>query len=92
MSTDAQDLAQQTDKVKSQALSDGYTEDSIIVIEDKESAVKLSQYSVVRKQVTKCHICSNKPKLFTCSFVTVYNRLLQFIIKVYYLLFITNSM
>ena len=56
VSTDAQDLAQQTDKVKSQALSDGYTEDSIIVIEDKESAVILSQYSVVRKQVTKCHI------------------------------------
>lgn len=27
VSTDAQDLAQQTDKVKSQALSDGYTED-----------------------------------------------------------------
>ena len=43
VSTDAQDLAQQTDKVKSQALSDGYTEDSIIVIEDKESAVKLSE-------------------------------------------------
>ena len=43
VSTDAQDLTQQTEKVKQEALKDGFTDENIIIIEDKESAVKLSE-------------------------------------------------
>ena len=43
VSTIVQDLNQQTEEVKKQALADGYTE--IIIIEDKESAVKLDEES-----------------------------------------------
>ena len=43
VSTEAQDLTQQTEKVKAEAIRDGYSENDIIVIEDKESAVKLSE-------------------------------------------------
>lgn len=43
VSTDSQDLEQQTVKVKLEALKDGFSEDDIIVIEDKESGVILSE-------------------------------------------------
>lgn len=43
VSTAHQDLSQQTDKVKAEALKDGYEEKDIIILEDKESAVKLSE-------------------------------------------------
>lgn len=43
VSTDQQDLTQQTEKVREEALRDGYSDNDIIVIEDKESAVKLSE-------------------------------------------------
>jgi len=43
VSTQHQDLVQQTDKVKAEALKDGFSSDDIIIIEDKESAVKLSE-------------------------------------------------
>lgn len=43
VSTQHQDLAQQTEKVKEEAIKDGYRNKNIIVIEDKESAVKLSE-------------------------------------------------
>lgn len=38
-----QDLKQQTEAVYKEVLKDGYKEDDIIVIEDKESAIKLSE-------------------------------------------------
>lgn len=43
VSTQRQDLDSQREKVKSEALKDGYSEESIVVIEDKESGVKLSE-------------------------------------------------
>lgn len=43
VSTQQQDLAQQTEKVKAEAVKDGYAEKDIIILEDKESAVKLSE-------------------------------------------------
>lgn len=43
VSSGHQDLEQQTIKVKEQALRDGYMENDIIIIEDVESAVKLSE-------------------------------------------------
>lgn len=43
VSTQHQDLTQQTERVKSEAKKDGYRDDDIIVLEDKESAVKLSE-------------------------------------------------
>ena len=43
VSTGHQDLEQQTIKVKEEALKDGYLEENIIIIEDIESAVKLSE-------------------------------------------------
>lgn len=43
VSTQQQDLDQQREAVKERALRDGYSEDSLIIIEDKESAVLLSE-------------------------------------------------
>ena len=43
VSTGHQDLASQTQRVKEEALRDGYKEKDIIIIEDVESAVKLSE-------------------------------------------------
>lgn len=43
VSTVMQDLVQQTEKVREAAIRDGYTDNDIIIIEDKESAVKLSE-------------------------------------------------
>lgn len=43
VSTEHQDLTQQTEQVKAEALKDGYKEEDIIVLEDKESAVNLSE-------------------------------------------------
>ena len=43
VSTEQQDLIQQTENVKNEALRQGYSPENIIIIEDKESAVKLSE-------------------------------------------------
>lgn len=43
VSTGHQDLDSQTIKVKTEVIKDGYTENDIIIIEDIESAVKLSE-------------------------------------------------
>lgn len=43
VSTDAQDLVQQREKVVEAAKRDGFNEKDLIIIEDKESAVKLSE-------------------------------------------------
>lgn len=43
VSTISQDLQQQTNEVKLAMQKDGYSEDDIILIEDKESAVKLTE-------------------------------------------------
>jgi len=43
VSTQHQDLTSQTEKVRAEAIKDGYSNDNIIILEDKESAVKLSE-------------------------------------------------
>ena len=43
VSSEHQDLSQQTDKVLDEIKKDGYKDTDIIVIEDKESAVLLSE-------------------------------------------------
>ena len=43
VSTMAQDLQQQTDKVREQAILDGYLPENIITIEEKESGIKLKE-------------------------------------------------
>lgn len=58
VSTIVQDLNQQTEEVKKQALADGYTE--IIIIEDKESAVKLDEESRLGLSKLKSLIIADK--------------------------------
>ena len=43
VSTQQQDLTQQTDEVLREVHKDGFSDDDIIIIEDKESAIKLSE-------------------------------------------------
>ncbi len=43
VSTNAQDLVQQTNAVIERCIYDGYLKENIIIIEDKESAVKLDE-------------------------------------------------
>lgn len=43
VSTEGQDLTQQTDEVLREVHKDGFTDSNIIIIEDKESAIKLSE-------------------------------------------------
>ena len=43
VSTEDQDLTQQTDEVLKEVYKDGYTDSNIIIIEDKESAIQLSE-------------------------------------------------
>ena len=43
VSTDSQDIKQQTDKVLAEVKKDGFSDDDIIIIEDKESGVLLSE-------------------------------------------------
>lgn len=45
VSSQQQDLTQQTDRVLEEIKKDGYTDENIIIIEDKESAVLLSEYA-----------------------------------------------
>lgn len=43
VSTESQNLEQQTQEILKQVYKDGYTDEDIIIIEDKESAIKLSE-------------------------------------------------
>ena len=43
VSTEGQDLTQQTDEVLREVYKDGYSDSNIIIIEDKESAIQLSE-------------------------------------------------
>ena len=76
VSTIVQDLNQQTEEVKKQALADGYTE--IIIIEDKESAVKLDEESRLGLSKLKSLIIADK----TIKCVYAYNKIFGHIIKI----------
>lgn len=62
VSTQHQDLSQQTEKVKEEALKDGYNENNIIILEDKESAVKLSEEERNGLNQLKWHITHDNIK------------------------------
>ena len=72
VSTQAQDLLQQTEKVKNEAIKDGYTEENIIVLEDKESAIKLSEAERNGLNNLKYHIEHNNVE---CVYVYEVSRI-----------------
>ena len=59
VSTEGQDLTQQTDEVLREVHKDGYTDSNIIIIEDKESAIKLSEEERHGLNMMKDHINNN---------------------------------
>lgn len=73
VSTAVQDLQQQTDAVKSEILKDGYSEEDIIFIKDKESAVKLSEEE--RQGLNKMKECIEKDPSINCVYVYELSRL-----------------
>lgn len=56
VSTIAQDLVQQTNKVMEHAIADGYARENIIVIEEKESGIKLKEEERLGLNRMKQHI------------------------------------
>lgn len=56
VSTQQQDLIQQTDEVLREVHKDGFSDDNIIIIEDKESAIKLSEEERRGLNRMKCEI------------------------------------
>ena len=62
VSTEGQDLTQQTDEVLREVYKDGYTDSNIIIIEDKESAIQLSEEERHGLNKMKEYISTN-PKL-----------------------------
>lgn len=73
VSTSVQDLQQQTDVVKQEMMKDGYTEDNIILIKDKESAVCLSEEERQGLNKMKEYI-QNDPSI-NCVYVFEISRL-----------------
>ena len=63
VSTEGQDLTQQTDEVLREVYKDGYTDSNIILIEDKESAIKLSEEERLGLNKMKDHI-NNNPYIY----------------------------
>lgn len=73
VSTAVQDLQQQTDVVKNEMIKDGYSEDNIIFIQDKESAVKLSEEE--RQGLNKMKDYIEKDPSINCVYVYELSRL-----------------
>ena len=73
VSTEGQDLAQQTDEVLREVHKDGYTDSNIIIIEDKESAIKLSEEERHGLNMMKDHI-NNNPNI-KCVYIYELSRL-----------------
>lgn len=73
VSTFNQDLTQQTEVVKAEAVKDGYTEKNIIVIEDHESAIKLSEEERNGLNRMKQHI--EKDSSIDCVYVYEISRI-----------------
>ena len=73
VSTEGQDLTQQTDEVLREVYKDGYTDSSIIIIEDKESAIKLSEEERHGLNKMKDHI-NNNPNI-KCVYIYELSRL-----------------
>lgn len=73
VSTEGQDLTQQTDEVLREVYKDGYTNSNIIIIEDKESAIKLSEEERHGLNKMKDHI-NNNPNI-KCVYIYELSRL-----------------
>ena len=73
VSTHSQDLKQQTDELIKAAHDDGYTDDNIIIIEDKESATKLSEEERNGLNELKKHI--NTDSSICCVYVYEVSRI-----------------
>lgn len=74
VSTVKQDLAQQTDEVFKFAKADGYDESNIVLIEDKESAVKLDEEHRLGLTELKQHILKN-PGMFDVVYAYEISRI-----------------
>ena len=73
VSTAGQDLTQQTDEVLREVYKDGYTDKNIIIIEDTESAIKLTEEERHGLNKMKDHI--NKNKSIECVYIYELSRL-----------------
>lgn len=73
VSSASQDLSQQTDEVLREVYKDGYTDSNIIIIEDTESAIKLSEEERHGLNKMKDHINKN-PKI-ECVYIYELSRL-----------------
>ena len=67
VSTQQQDLTQQTDEVLREVHKDGFSDDNIIIIEDKESAIKLSEEERRGLNRMKCEI--NEDPNIKCVYI-----------------------
>ena len=73
VSSASQDLSQQTDEVLREVYKDGYTDSNIIIIEDTESAIKLSEEERHGLNKMKDHI-NNNPNI-KCVYIYELSRL-----------------
>ena len=73
VSSTSQDLSQQTDEVLREVYKDGYTDSNIIIIEDTESAIKLSEEERHGLNKMKDHI-NNNPNI-KCVYIYELSRL-----------------
>lgn len=73
VSTHSQDLKQQTDELINAAHKDGFTDENIIIIEDKESAIKLSEEE--RNGLNELKRNINTDPLISCVYVYEVSRI-----------------
>ncbi len=73
VSTHSQDLKQQTDELIKAAHKDGYSDENIIIIEDKESAIKLSEEE--RNGLNELKQYINEDELIDCVYVYEVSRI-----------------
>lgn len=75
VSTYSQDLLQQKNEVIKEALKDGYNEKDLIIIEDKESASKLSEEERNGLNTLKEYIYNDTKKEINCVYIYELSRL-----------------
>lgn len=73
VSTSSQDLSQQTDEVLREVYKDGYTNRNIIIIEDTESAIQLSEEE--RHGLNKMKDYINRDSAIQCVYIYELSRL-----------------
>lgn len=73
VSSESQQLDEQTNNLITYALSDGYKRDNLIIIEDKESAIKLSEDE--RNGLNRMKECISNDSSINCVYVWELTRL-----------------